>query len=119
MNGNKIKNIGLPTNVNDAVNKSYVDNDNTIVRNSKENSMNGNKITNIGYPQNEKDAVCKSYIDDNVKAAISTHPLILKYQLDKIFASPQIFDLNIITWNIMNFPSMEVIMLQVTMKYRF
>ena len=57
--------------------KNYIDNDNTIVRNNKENDMNGNIIKNIGWPQNDKDAVCKSYIDDNVKAAISTHPYVL------------------------------------------
>ena len=54
--------------------------------------MNGNFIKNIGWPQNDKDAVCKSYIDDNVKAAISTHPYVLKYQMEKFFASPHIFD---------------------------
>ena len=47
---------------------------------------------NIGYPVDDKDAVTKSYIDDNVKAAISTHPYVLKYQLEKIFASSHIFD---------------------------
>ena len=54
--------------------------------------MNGNKITNIVQPQNEKDAVCKSFIDNNVKAAISTHPFVLKYQLEKNLASPHIYD---------------------------
>ena len=54
--------------------------------------MNGNKITNIVQPQNEKDAVCKSFIDNNVKAAISTLPFVLKYQLEKNFASPHIYD---------------------------
>ena len=91
-NNNIISNIGNPTNANDAVNRAYIDNDNTIVRNNKENDMNGNIIKNIGWPQNDKDAVCKSYIDDNVKAAISTHPFVLKYQMEKIFASPHIFD---------------------------
>ena len=91
-NNNIISNIGNPTNANDAVTKNYVDNDTSIVRNNKVNNFNNNIITNIGYPQNDKDAVCKSYIDDNVKAAISTHPYILKYQMEKIFASPHIFD---------------------------
>ena len=54
--------------------------------------MNGNIIKNIGWPQNDKDAVCKSYIDDNVKGAISTHPYVLKYLMEKIVASPHIFD---------------------------
>ena len=91
-NNNRIINIGNPINANDAVTKNYIDNDNTIVRNNKENNMNGNIIKNIGWPQNDKDAVCKSYIDDNVKAAISTHPYVLKYQMEKIFATPHIFD---------------------------
>ena len=87
-NNNIISNIGNPVNANDVVKKNYIDNDNTIVRNNKLNNFNNNIITNIGYPQNDKDAVCKSYIDDNVKAAISTHPYVLKYQMEKIFASP-------------------------------
>ena len=91
-NNNIISNIGNLTNANDAVNRAYIDNDNTIVRNNKENDMNGNIIKNIGWPQNDKDAVCKTYIDDNVKAAISTHPYVLKYQMEKIFASPHTFD---------------------------
>ena len=91
MNGNKITNIGNPINANDAVRKEYVDNDTTIVRNNRVNNFNNNIISNIGYPQNDKDAVCKSYIDDNVKTAILTHPYILKYQLENIFASPHIF----------------------------
>ena len=92
MNGNKITNIGNPDNANDAVNKPYIDKDNTIVRNNQVNNFNNNIIKNIAYPQDDKDAVCKSYIDDNVKAAISTHPYVLKYQMEKIFASPHIFN---------------------------
>ena len=91
-NNNIISNIGNPVNSNDAVTKNYVDNDNTIVRNNQVNNFNNNRIINIGYPQNDKDAVCKSYIDDNGKAAISTHPYVLKYQLENIFASPHICD---------------------------
>ena len=91
-NNNRIMNIGNPVNANDAVTKSYIDSDSTIVRNNKNNNFNNNRIMNIGYPVDGKDAVTKSYIDDNVKAAISTHPYVLKYQLEKIFASPHIFD---------------------------
>ena len=91
-NNNKITNIGNPINENDAVNKAYIDNDSSIVRNNQVNNFNNNRI--IGYPVDDKDAVTKSYIDDNVKAAISTHPYVLKYQLEKIFASPHIFDKN-------------------------
>ena len=91
-NNNRIMNIGNPVNANDAVTKSYIDSDSTIVRNNKNNNFNNNRIINIGYPDDDKDAVTKSYIDDNVKAAISTHPYVLKYQLEKIFASPHIFD---------------------------
>ena len=91
-NKNRIINIGYPVDDKDAVTKSYIDSDSTIVRNNKNNNFNNNRIINIGYPVDDKDAVTKSYIDDNVKAAISTHPYVLKYQLEKIFASPHIFD---------------------------
>ena len=91
-NNNKITDIGNPVNANDAVNKAYIDSDSTIVRNNQVNNFNNNRIMNIGYPVDDKDAVTKNYIDDNVKAAISTHPYVLKYQMEKIFASPHIFD---------------------------
>ena len=91
-NNNKITDIGNPVNANDAVNKAYIDSDSTIVRNNQVNNFNNNRIMNIGYPVDDNDAVTKSYIDDNVKAAISTHPYVLKYQLEKIFASPHNFD---------------------------
>ena len=91
-NNNRIMNIGNPVDDKDAVTKSYIDSDSTIIRNNQVNNFNNNRIINIGYPVDDKDAVTKSYIDDNVKAAISTHPYVLKHQLEKIFASPHIFD---------------------------
>ena len=74
MQKNKIINLGSPQDLEDAVNKSYLDNVclNFIKKNSAID-MNSNRILNLGKPVGENDAVSKSYVD-NIKEAIKQTP---------------------------------------------
>ncbi|CAH3192636.1 unnamed protein product, partial [Porites evermanni] len=79
MNNNKIKHLALPTSLNDAANKKYVDD--TLLLNhvamsnylKKDGSvamtgnlnLGGNKIVGLATPTSNTDAATKKYVDDN------------------------------------------------------
>lgn len=81
MSGNKITNIGTPSNSGDIVNKSYVDTQITNISNSINNylplsggTMSGNinlgnhSIINVANPINASDVANKSYIDNTIES---------------------------------------------------
>ena len=65
----KVINSDDPTNEYDLVTKRYVDNkvnNNTIVRNNKNNNFNNKLLMNIRYPEADNDAASKMYVDMHI-----------------------------------------------------
>jgi hypothetical protein len=77
MNFNKITSLGMPVDLSDAVNKTYVDNLLGFKVSTFGGTMTGNlamgdkKITGLGFPTNSEDATNRNYVDTNLAFKVS------------------------------------------------
>jgi len=81
LGGNRVTNLGAPTNGNDAATKTYVDDlsggdnlgDHTA---TQDLDMASNRVINVASPSGDNDAATKKYVDDNVTSNSETVTLV-------------------------------------------
>jgi len=81
LGGNRVTNLGSPSNASDAATKSYVDNlaggddlgDHTA---TQDLDMASNRVINVAAPSSDTDAATKKYVDDNVSGSSETVTLV-------------------------------------------